>query len=124
MDLSAGARSSNPVDFRARFTANSQRWGCAGLDVAESDGGLGMGRVEAMVALEELGRGIVLEPITQALIAGAVLARCAPRGLATADLAGIANGDSLVVLAQQERAARYRLGLRAGPRRRPATAGD
>ena len=85
--------------------------GLCGLYVAESDGGLGMGPVEAMVVLEELGRGIVLEPITQALIAGAVLSVYAPRGLATAHLAGIANGDSLVVLAYQERAARYRLGL-------------
>ncbi len=85
--------------------------GLCGLYVAESDGGLGMGPVEAMVVLEEFGRGIVLEPITQALIAGAVLSVYAPRGLATAHLAGIANGDSLVVLAHQERDARYRLGL-------------
>jgi alkylation response protein AidB-like acyl-CoA dehydrogenase len=30
---------------------------------AEDDGGLGMGPVEGMVVMEELGRGIVLEPL-------------------------------------------------------------
>ena len=39
--------------------------GLAGLYVSEDDGGLGMGPVEGMVVMEELGRGIVLEPLTQ-----------------------------------------------------------
>jgi hypothetical protein len=33
-----------------------------------------MGPVEGMVVMEELGRGIVLEPLAQSLIAGGVLA--------------------------------------------------
>ena len=37
--------------------------GLAGLYVAEDHGGMGMGPVEAMVVMEELGRGIVLEPL-------------------------------------------------------------
>ncbi len=61
--------------------------------------------------MEELGRGNVLEPVAHAVIAGTVLSGYAPMGSAAAHLAGIANGDSLVVLAHQERAARYRLGL-------------
>ena len=48
--------------------------GLCGLYVPEEDGGLGMGPVEGMVVMEELGRGIVLEPLAQSLIAGAVLA--------------------------------------------------
>ena len=48
--------------------------GLAGLYIPEDDGGLGMGPVEGMVVLEELGRGIVLEPLAQSFIAGAVLA--------------------------------------------------
>ena len=43
--------------------------GLAGLYVSEEHGGLGMGPVEAMVVMEELGRGIVLEPLAQTLIA-------------------------------------------------------
>ena len=37
--------------------------GLAGIYVPEEHGGMGMGPVEAMVVLEELGRGIVLEPL-------------------------------------------------------------
>jgi alkylation response protein AidB-like acyl-CoA dehydrogenase len=47
--------------------------GLAGLYVSEADGGMGMGPVEGMVVMEELGRGIVLEPLAQTLIAGGVL---------------------------------------------------
>ena len=44
--------------------------GLAGLYVSEGDGGMGMGPVEGMVVMEELGRGMVHEPVAQALIAG------------------------------------------------------
>jgi alkylation response protein AidB-like acyl-CoA dehydrogenase len=81
--------------------------GLTGLYIPEADGGLGMGPVEGMVVMEELGRGIVLEPFAQALIAGAVLAGYAPAALKAAWLPNIASGESLVVLAYQERAARY-----------------
>ena len=37
--------------------------GLAGLYIAEDHGGMGMGPVEGMVVMEELGRGIVLEPL-------------------------------------------------------------
>ena len=83
--------------------------GLCGLYVPESAGGLGMGPVEGMVVMEELGRGIVLEPLAQSLIAGAVLAGYASKTLAGDWLAGITGGASIVVLAYQERAARYRL---------------
>ena len=51
--------------------------GLTGLYIPEADGGLGMGPVEGMVVLEELGRGIVIEPFAHALISGAVLAHYA-----------------------------------------------
>jgi len=62
-----------------------------------------------MVVMEELGRGLVLEPVAQALMAAAVLTAYAPDAMATDCLPGIASGDSIVVLAHQERASRYRL---------------
>lgn len=85
--------------------------GLCGLYVPESQGGMGMGPVEGMVVMEELGRGIVLEPLAQALIGAAVLTGYAPQSIATAWLPGIASGESIVVLAYQERAARYRLDI-------------
>lgn len=83
--------------------------GLTALAVPEAHGGLGFGPVEAMVVMEELGRGLVLEPVAQgALIAPAVLAR-APEALQAAWLPRIAGGEALVVLAHQEAKSRYRL---------------
>jgi alkylation response protein AidB-like acyl-CoA dehydrogenase len=83
--------------------------GLGGLYIPEALGGLGMGPVEGMVVMEELGRGIVLEPLAQALIAGAVLSGYAPAEVQAAWCEKVATGEALVVLAHQERAARYQL---------------
>ncbi|MBA2676687.1 acyl-CoA dehydrogenase family protein [Ramlibacter sp.] len=83
--------------------------GLAGIYVAEDHGGMGMGPVEAMVVMEELGRGIVLEPLGQTLVASGVLGAYAPEDLKAQWLPKIAGGEALVVLAQQERKSRYRL---------------
>lgn len=83
--------------------------GLAGLYVPEDHGGMGMGPVEAMVVLEELGRGIVLEPLAQTLVASGVIGAYAPAAVRSQWLPRIASGEALVVLAQQERKARWRL---------------
>src|SRR5438132_3404201 len=84
--------------------------GLTGLVVAEAHGGMGFGPVDAMVVMEELGRGLVLEPFVHgALIAGGVLSGHVPSELQSAWLPKIASGDAVVVLAHHERAARYRL---------------
>lgn len=83
--------------------------GLCGLYIAETHDGMGMGPVEGMVAMEELGRGMVLEPLAQSLIAGGVLSGYAPDAVKSAWLPKVASGEALVVLAYQERAARYRL---------------
>ena len=83
--------------------------GLTALAVPEAQGGLGQGPVEVMVALEELGRGIVLEPLAQAVVASSVLCQYAPAAAQALWLPRIASGEALVVLAHQERKARYRL---------------
>jgi hypothetical protein len=83
--------------------------GLAGLYVPEEHGGMGMGPIEAMVVLEELGRGIVLEPLSATLVASGVLSGYAPAAVKSQWLPGISSGEALVVLAYQERKARYRL---------------
>jgi alkylation response protein AidB-like acyl-CoA dehydrogenase len=85
--------------------------GLCGLYVPEAHDGLGMGPIEGMVVMEELGRGMVLEPLVQTLITGGVLAAYAPEAVKAAWLSKIAGGEALVVLASQERAARYRLDI-------------
>ena len=93
---------------RAAYTELAEL-GLTGLYVSEEHGGMGMGPVEAMVVMEELGRGIVLEPLTQTLIASATLQTHAPAALQSAWLPRLAAGEALVVLAQQERGARHHL---------------
>lgn len=83
--------------------------GLTGLYIPEDEGGLGMGPIEGMVVMEELGRGIVLEPLAQSLIAGGILAGYGPAELRQAWLPSIASGERIVVLAHVERKARYRL---------------
>ena len=85
--------------------------GLCGLYVSDEHGGMGMGPTEAMVAMEELGRGIVLEPLAQALIAGGIVSGYAPADVQARWLPKIASGEALVVLACQERKARYRLDI-------------
>ncbi|WP_395694978.1 acyl-CoA dehydrogenase family protein, partial [Piscinibacter sp.] len=83
--------------------------GLAGLAVPEALGGLGQGAVEAMVVMEELGRGLVNAPYAHAALVTPALLAAAPAEVQAAWLPKIADGSALVVLAQQERASRYRL---------------
>lgn len=93
---------------RAAYTELAEL-GLTGLYVSEEHGGLGLGPTEAMVVMEELGRGIVLEPLSQTLICSATLQTHAPAALQAAWLPRMADGQALVVLAHQERGARYKL---------------
>ncbi len=83
--------------------------GLCGLYVSDDHGGMAMGPVEGMIAMEELGRGMVLEPLAQTLIATGILGAYADTDLQADWLPRIAAGEALVVLAHQERGARYRL---------------
>ncbi|MDL5035482.1 acyl-CoA dehydrogenase family protein [Comamonas resistens] len=88
--------------------------GLTALTVPEQYGGLGQGAVDVMVVMEELGRGLVMEPLTQAFVASAVLSQFGDEALKQAWLPQIATGEKLVVLASQEHKARYRLDVCAG----------
>ncbi len=98
--------------------------GLGGLYISEEDGGLGMGPVEGMVVMEELGRGIVLEPFAQTLIASGLLSGYAAADVKATWLPKIAAGEAVVVLAYQERAARYNLNICAAKASKMAVVGD
>ena len=83
--------------------------GLLGLGTSEDDGGMAMGPVAAMLALEALGRGLVLEPVAAVALVGAAVVAQAPADVRARWAPRIASGDARVVLAYQERAARYRL---------------
>jgi alkylation response protein AidB-like acyl-CoA dehydrogenase len=77
--------------------------GLAGLAIDPAHGGMGVGAVEAMVVMEELGRGLVNAPYAAAALVAPALVGDA------AWLARMADGSALVVPALQEQGARYRL---------------
>jgi alkylation response protein AidB-like acyl-CoA dehydrogenase len=83
--------------------------GLCGLNVPESHDGLGMGAVDAMVVMEELGRGMVMEPVNQTLIASRVLSTYGDAALQSAWLPKLASGEAVLTLAYQESASRYNL---------------
>ena len=83
--------------------------GLLGLYVPEAQGGMGFGPVDAMVVMEELGRGIVMEPFAAVSLVAASLLTAGHTPSAALWLQGIAEGKEIVVLAHQERRARYRL---------------
>ena len=95
--------------FSAEAWGEIAELGLLGLGTSEDDGGMAMGPVAAMLALEAMGRGLVLEPVAAvALVAASVLAQ-APAGARASWAPRVASGEARVVLAYQERAARYKL---------------
>jgi alkylation response protein AidB-like acyl-CoA dehydrogenase len=91
---------------RSAYTALAEL-GLTGLCISEANGGMGMGPVESMIVMEELGRGIALEPLAQTLVCGVLLQSYAPDAIKAAWLPQIASGEKIVALATQERTARY-----------------
>jgi len=83
--------------------------GLLGLYVSEENGGMGFGPVDAMVVMEELGRGIVMEPFAAVSLVAVSLLNAGNAPSSALWLQGIAEGRERVVLAHQERGARYRL---------------
>lgn len=83
--------------------------GLTGLAVSPDHGGMGFGAIEAMVVMEELGRGLVNAPYAAGALAAPALLAQGPADLQAAWLPRIADGSALVVPAVQEQGARYRL---------------
>ena len=83
--------------------------GLTGLHVGEAQGGMAFGATDAMVVMEELGRGLVLEPFAAVALVATHLLKLSTAPAAGRLLEGIASGTERVVLAHQERVARYQL---------------
>ncbi len=81
--------------------------GLTGLCINDAYGGMGMGPIETMIVMEELGRGNALEPLAQNIICGVLIENFAPEAIKQTWLPQIASGEKIVVLATQERKARY-----------------
>lgn len=106
-DLAARrAARATSAGFSATNYARLADTGVLALPVSVANGGLGGGGTEVMVVMEALGRGLVAEPVLEALIAALLLDGAGRE----AELVPLMAGRKLVVLAHGERAARYNLG--------------
>ena len=95
--------------FSAKAWRTLAELGLLGLQISEDQGGMGLGAIETMVVMEELGRGLLLEPYVHGALIAPYLLAFAPTQIQQHYLPLISDGDKLVVLAHQEQGARYQL---------------
>ncbi len=82
--------------------------GVMALPVAEADGGLGGAGVDTMIVMEQLGRGLVLEPyVGCCLLPAALLTRGATDMERAGLLERIASGETLAAFAHTDAGRRY-----------------
>jgi len=80
------------------------------LPFAESDGGFGGNQIDAMVVMEQVGRGLVLEPFFASIVlGGGVLKRAGSTEQKNALLPGVIDGTRQLTLAYAEEQARFDL---------------
>lgn len=83
-------------------------WLC--VPFAEDDGGIGGGPIEVMIMMEEMGKGLVLEPyFSTVILSGAVLSRAATGQQRADTLNAIIDGSKLFSLAYLEPQSRFDL---------------
>lgn len=101
------ARGGNSFD-RAIWSSLAEM-GVLGLGISSAYGGFGEGAASQLVVQRELGRGLVLEPVTpSAVMAAAVLSAHASAAQKDQWLPAIASGERIVTLAYLEPTTRYR----------------
>ena len=82
--------------------------GLMALPVAEADGGLGGNGVDTMVVMEQIGRGLVLEPYLGCVVLPAALLKAAAtEAQRTALSETLASGETLYAFAHSEPGQRY-----------------
>jgi len=119
--LSRLIREKYDFDTRRKVVASDTGWrqeiwqqfGELGLLMApfsEDDGGLGGGPIDAMVVMEEFGKGLVVEPYVPTVVcAGGFLKHAGSAEQKEAHLTGIMSGESVFAFAYAEPQGRYNL---------------
>src|ERR1043166_19672 len=81
--------------------------GWTGIVIPEAYGGSGLGYSHLMVVMEELGRGLVPEPMIPTVLGSAALVLGGNEAQRRSLLPAIAKGETLIALAYQEPAGRF-----------------
>jgi len=102
-------REGDPDGFSRPLWQEMGRLGWLGIILPVEHGGLGLGYLDLMVVMEELGRGLMPEPVLSSVLLGAnaILLGGSPAQQA-AHLPGVATGERLLALAYQETGGRHR----------------
>jgi alkylation response protein AidB-like acyl-CoA dehydrogenase len=98
-----------PNGYSPEVWAQLAEQGVLGIGLPEEHGGFG-GAVETMIVMEQLGRGLVLEPYLSTVVIGGGIIRDAGSPAQQADvLPKIIAGECRIALAHHEKGARYAL---------------
>jgi alkylation response protein AidB-like acyl-CoA dehydrogenase len=96
--------------FSADAWAQYAELGLLALPLPEDYGGLGGNGVDVMVVMEQVGRGLLLEPyLSTVVLCGGIIAACGSRDLKQQLLPAIVAGKLQIALAAYEAAGRYDL---------------
>jgi alkylation response protein AidB-like acyl-CoA dehydrogenase len=95
--------SQDPDGFSRALWKDIAALGWLGIPFAEADGGLGLGLKELGLVLEELGKGLMPEPIlSSVLLGGTAIARGGSAAQRAEILPALIGGERLLTLAWQE----------------------
>jgi len=99
---------SSDAGFSAEMWRTFAELGMTAVPFAEEDGGLGGGPIELMLVMEQIGRGLVVEPyLANVVLAGGILKRAASDEQKASWLAPLVSGELHAALAFAEPQARY-----------------
>jgi alkylation response protein AidB-like acyl-CoA dehydrogenase len=99
--------SGDPNGFSRDLWHEMASLGWLGIVIPETYGGSGLGYSHLMVVMEELGRGLMPEPMVPAVLGSAALAAGGNDSQKRALLPAIAKGEALVALGYQEAGSRF-----------------
>ncbi len=98
------------ADFDADVWATFAELGWTAMLFDEEDGGFGGGAVDLMLIMEQLGRGLVVEPfLANVVLAGGVIKRASRGEQRAALIEGVIEGSRQLALAFAEPQARYNI---------------
>ncbi|MEP5937124.1 MAG: acyl-CoA dehydrogenase [Erythrobacter sp.] len=96
--------------WRPEVWAQLAELGILGMPFSEDDGGFGGGAIDAMVVMEEFGKGLVVEPFVPTVVcAGGFLKHAGTAAQKEEHIGGIVDGSRLFAFAYAEPRGRYDL---------------
>ncbi|HAY07516.1 MAG TPA: acyl-CoA dehydrogenase family protein [Hyphomonas sp.] len=107
-------------DTRRKVVASKDGWrpemwaqfvelGLTAAPFSEEDGGLGGGPIDAMVVMEEFGKGLVVEPFLQTVVIGGGFLKRGTTAQKEEHLAALIGGEAVFAFAYAEPKGRYNL---------------